>query len=204
MKGKETKKEKRYFCDWWEKLINKDSLFITYIIIIIFTALGVSYFAITHYLDRQEEYKDLLDDYSDKLYDELEADVVNHINTRKTIDEVALHEIADTHSSSYDGEVTILNCSKKNSSGFEARITIAMSKNAKILWINREFKMKEEYIKDKERNIVWREYPHILPIPVAVMTFVIYTSPFIAARISKKRKKRDEEQKEKNKTGFEQ
>jgi len=117
MKGK--KKEKLYFCDWWEKLINKDSLFITYIIIIIiFTALGVSYFAITHYLDRQEEYKDLLDDYSDTLYDELEADVVNHINTRKTIDEVALHEIADTHSSSYDGEVTILNCSKKNSSGF--------------------------------------------------------------------------------------
>jgi len=79
-----------------------------------------------------------------------------------------------------------------------------MSRNAKILWINREFKMKEEYIKDKERNIVWREYPHILAILVAVMIFVIYTSPFIAARISKKRKKRDEEQKAKNKTGFEQ
>lgn len=202
MKGK--KKEKRYFCDFWKKVNTTPVLFLLILGVIVSIASLGSYIFTIWYANNQKENIALLDNYSDTLYDELEDAVVNHIKENKTIDIHAIQECADDYEISLDEKVTIIKCCKRNSDGFEARITVGISKDGKVLWTERQFKTSEEYKKEmKYLGMLIRNF-HIWFIMAISIAFSMIIPMFIADSISKKHKKRDEAQKAKKKTGFEQ
>lgn len=200
MKGKETKKEKRYFCDLCEKVVaDKPILLLLIAIVVAGSAVDISSTAISNYIDKQEEYIDLCDRYSDDAYKELKKDIQNQLEKGGRMEEVV-----DSYEGSFDGVETVYDCSKTNENGFVVKMTVTISKKGEILSADNQFKTKEEYVEQVKNNISKGKYA-IFSLGIAVLIyFGTFALLLMLSKISKKHKSRDEAQKAKNKTGFEQ
>lgn len=197
MKGK--KKEKRYFCDLCKEVIDRPILLVSIAIVLGISACGISGIATSNYIDKQEEYIDLCGRYSDDAYKEFKKDIRNQLEKGGRIEEVV-----DSYEGSYDGEKTILNCSKINGNNFVVKITVTTSKNGKILSMDNQFKTKEEYVEQTKSEFCDGKYGPIGVILMVVIYLGIFVLLYKLSKISQKRKAREEVQKVKNKTGFEQ
>lgn len=197
MKGK--KKEKRYFCDLCKEVIDRPILLVGIAIVLGISACGISGIATSNYIDKQEEYIDLCGRYSDDAYKEFKKDIRNQLEKGGRIEEVV-----DSYEGSYDGEKTILNCSKINGNNFVVKITVTTSKNGKILSMDNQFKTKEEYVEQTKSEFCDGKYGPIGAILMVVIYLGIFVLLYKLSKISQKRKAREEVQKVKNKTGFEQ
>ncbi len=197
MKGK--KKEKRYFCDLCKEVIDRPILLVGIAIVLAISACGISGIATSNYIDKQEEYIDLCGRYSDDAYKEFKKDIRNQLEKGGRIEEVV-----DSYEGSYDGEKTILNCSKINGNNFVVKITVTTSKNGKILSMDNQFKTKEEYVEQTKSEFCDGKYGPIGVILMVVIYLGIFVLLYKLSKISQKRKAREEVQKVKNKTGFEQ
>ncbi|MDE5831217.1 MAG: hypothetical protein K2H53_06455 [Clostridia bacterium] len=191
MRGRKEKKEKRYFCDLCKKVVNMTVLLVVIAIVIGIIALVISHIATINYIESQEKRIGLFDRYSDVAYEELKEDVRNQLEGGGR-----LEEIVDNYEGSYDGEKTIIKCSKTNDNGFVVKITVTISKNDKILSIENQFKTKEEYVEQTKSEMINGKYSVFLMTILLFMYFGTFALLIWLSKISKKHKERDQKKEE--------